>query len=110
MGEKGEIQTNPSVISAEKLQNNLLPLGNISLRKMFGGHGVFIDEKMFALVDSKGTIFFKADDTIIKMFEDAGSEKHGRMPYYQVPDKIMSDKKTLHIWAQSSIKVARKSD
>lgn len=106
MGKKGEKLTNASVISAEKLQDNLLPLGEINLRKMFGGHGVFIKDKMFALVDSQGVIFFKVDDTIVSIFEDAGSTKHGRMPYYQVPDHVISDETTLRKWAQASINVA----
>jgi DNA transformation protein len=107
MGTKGEKLTNASTISAENLQNSLSPLGDIRIRKMFGGHGVFIKEKMFALVDSKGGIFFKVDDTIVALFEDAGSNKHGRMPYYQVPAKVLADEKILQEWAQSSITVAK---
>jgi len=107
MGKKGEKLTNASSIAAEKLQDDLTVLGDIRLRKMFGGHGVFIDEKMFALVDSTGGIFFKADDTNLQMYEEAGSEKHARMPYYQVPNKVLADENTLQEWARSSITVAR---
>ena len=107
MGKKGDSQSNASAKSAEELQNRISPLGEINLKKMFGGHGVFFEDKMFALVDKNGTIFFKTDDTIIKMFEDAGSEKHGRMPYHQVPDKVLSDEETLVKWAKSSITVAK---
>jgi DNA transformation protein len=107
MGTKGEKLTNASTIAAENLQNRLSPLGDIRIRKMFGGHGVFIKDKMFALVDSKGGIFFKVDDTIVTLFEEAGSNKHGRMPYYQVPAKVLADEKILQEWAQSSITVAK---
>ncbi len=109
MGTKGEKLTNASTVSAEKLIDSLFPLGEISSRKMFGGHGVFIEDKMFALVDSNGIMFFKVDETNVKMYEEAGSGKHGRMPYYQVPEKVISDDSILHKWAQASIDIARKA-
>jgi len=93
--------------SAERLQDNLFPLGDVRLKKMFGGHGIFMEDTMFALVDKAGTIFFKVDETIIKMYEDVGSTKHMRMPYYQVPDEVLADEKTLQEWAQKSITVAK---
>ena len=96
-----------STKSAEKLQDNLYPLGEIRLRKMFGGHGIFIEDTMFALVDKPGNIFFKVDDTIIQMYEDVGSAKHVRMPYYQVPNEVLADEKALQKWAQESITVAK---
>jgi DNA transformation protein and related proteins len=96
-----------SSTSAVKLQENLFALGNIRLRKMFGGHGIFVDDIMFALVDKAGTIFFKVDETITQLYEDAGSLKHNRMPYYQVPDQVLADEKILKEWAQKSITVAK---
>jgi DNA transformation protein len=107
MGKKGEKLTNASSISAENLQKSLSHLGGIRLRKMFGGHGVFFEDKMFGLVDSKGVIFFKVDDSIVKLYEDMGTEKHGRMPYYKVPAEILADENVLQEWAQSSITVAK---
>ena len=96
-----------SATSAERLQESLFALGNIRLRKMFGGHGIFEDDTMFALVDKVGTIFFKVDDSIIQLYEDAGSPKHSRMPYYQVPEKVLADENILKEWAQKSIAVAK---
>ena len=107
MGKKGDKLTNASSISAEKLQESLFQLGNIRLRKMFGGHGVFEDDTMFALVDSKGEIFFKVDDTIVNLFEDAGSTKHSRMPYYRVPDNVFDNEENLQRWAQNTITVVK---
>jgi len=106
MGKKGDKQTNASAESAENLQDKLFPLGEIRLKKMFGGHGVFYEETMFSLVDSKGTVFFKVDDSNKHRFEDAGAEKHGRMPYYQVPEQILSNDKTLQEWAKVSVDIA----
>lgn len=110
MGAKGDKMTNVSSVSAEKLQADLAPLGDISLRKMFGGHGVFEAGTLFALVDSEGGVFFKADDSNLKLFKEAGSTKHGRMPYYRVPDDVLDDEAALLAWAQSSIAVSRNAN
>jgi len=109
MGTKGDKLTGASLLSAEELQDRLMPLGIIHIRKMFGGYGIFEEDTMFALVDSSGVIFFKADDTNIQLFQDSGSQKHSRMPYYQVPDEVLADEKAMQEWAQSSITVSKKT-
>ena len=35
-----------------RVQDLLAPLGEISVRRMFGGHGVYCDERMLALLES----------------------------------------------------------
>ena len=75
MGEKDAKLTNASTEAAEGLQLRLLVLGDVTIKKMFGGYGVFDSGTMFALVDSQGGIFFKADDTNRERFENAGSKK-----------------------------------
>ena len=107
MGEKGDKLTSKSTKSAEDIQNRLSKLGIIRIKKMFGGHGIFEEEKMFALVDSKGHVFFKVDDTNLSRFEEAGSEKHARMPYYRVPEEVLGDNDLLEEWARISIKIAK---
>ena len=108
MGKKDAKLTGGSTAAAEGRQQSLVPLVDIRLRKMFGGYRVFAEDPMFALVDSGGTIFFKANDSNLATFQAAGSEKHGRMPYYQVPAAVLADEDTLRKWAQSSIQVAKK--
>ena len=80
MGKKDSKLTGASSAAAEGLQQELSSLGDIRLRKMFGGYGVFEQDKMFALVDSEGSIYFKVDETNIHLYEEAGSGKHSRMP------------------------------
>lgn len=108
MGTKGARMTNASQENAEMLQRGLAQLGSIRLKKMFGGYGIFNDDKMFALVTSDGEVFFKADESNIQMYEDAGSHKHARMPYYRLPDEVLADEKALIEWARTSIMVSRK--
>ncbi|MCJ7715222.1 MAG: TfoX/Sxy family protein, partial [Anaerolineales bacterium] len=90
MGEKGDLLANLGTLTAEKFQETVGGLGSIRIKKMFGGYGVFEEDTMFALVDKDGNIFLKADDNNRHFFEDAGSIKHGRMPYFNVPEQILN--------------------
>lgn len=46
-------------------------LGPVRSRAMFGGHGIFLDDRMFALV-AAGRLYFKVDAQTIDRFEAAG--------------------------------------
>jgi DNA transformation protein len=107
VGEKGDKLTSEAGKSAENIQNRLSNLGDISVKKMFGGYGIFAESKMFALIDSQGQIFFKVDDTNLASYENSGSEKHFRMPYYRVPEDVLKDDELLEEWARASIKIAK---
>jgi DNA transformation protein len=107
MGKKDDKLTSESSKSAEDIQNRLARLGEIRVKKMFGGYGVFEEDKMFALIDSNGRIFFKVDDTNLSKYEGAGSEKHARMPYYRVPEKVLGDDDLLEDWARISIGISK---
>jgi len=107
MGKKGDNLTSESSMAAEDIQNRLATLGDIRVKKMFGGYGVFEEDKMFALIDSSGRVFFKVDDTNMARFEQAGSEKHARMPYFSVPEGVLSDDDLLEEWARLSIRISK---
>lgn len=107
MGEKGAKQTEASAAMAERLLDELQGVGNITSKKMFGGHGVFEDGVMFAMVDSVGTALLRADDETSKEFEALGSERHGRMPYWTIPASVIEDEKLLVNWAERALTVAK---
>ena len=73
---------------------------------MFGGYGIFESGVMFALVNSHGDPFLKADETNRSRFEKVKAKQHGKMPYFQVPPAVLKDKKVLTEWARASIEVA----
>jgi len=108
MDEKGNHMINPSVTAAEDLQTRLKHLGDIRLKKMFGGHGIFESETMFALVEKNGRIYFKVDQSNLEGYVKAGSNKHSRMPYYQIPESVLEDQESLLDWAASSISISKK--
>lgn len=109
MGEKGTKATTASSRSAESIQGRLAGLGDIQIKKMFGGHGIFLDERMFGLVDIQGEVFLKVDESNRAGYVKAGSQKHSRMPYYSLPESVLGNDAALKKWAVASIDISRKS-
>ena len=91
---------------ADAATDRLSVLGNVTNKKMFGGFGIFVDAKMFAIIDKHGGVFFKCDQSNVQQYLDVGSEKHG-MPYYEVPADVWSDEDSMLEWAQLSADIAR---
>ena len=107
MGKQGDKLTSESSNAAQDIQNRLATLGDIRVKKMFGGYGVFEEDKMFALIDSSGRVFFKVGETNQAKFEEAGSEKHARMPYFSVPERVLGDDDLFEEWARLSIRISK---
>ena len=95
--------------NCERLVQEVAPVGDLTSKKMFGGYGVFESGVMFALITSDGVVHLKAGDANRERFEAAGAEKHGRMPYFQVPAVVWDDSEALREWAQEAIDVAHAS-
>jgi len=107
MGEKGRELSQESVLTAELFMEKLSQIGGITSKKMFGGHGIFHEGKMFGIVDSKGQSYLKADDSNWTDFEAFSSHKHSRMPYLSIPEKVFNDPETLITWAKKSIDISK---
>ena len=91
--------------------------GPVSVRRMFGGAGVFADGFMIALVVD-GVIFFKADDRSIPEFERerlspfSYATKAGRRTlasYWRMPERLYDDPEELAGWARRAMESARRS-
>ena len=105
MGTKGARGKTAGIEAAAALEETLAPLG-VTSRAMFGGHGLFRDEVMFAIVDSEGRLYLRADASTAMAFEAAGSTQHARMPYWEVPEPILEDDEQLLEWAATAAEVA----
>ena len=105
MGSKGARQKTAGIEAAAELEETLAPLG-VSSRAMFGGYGLFKDDVMFAIIDSEGRLYLRADSTTAVAFEAAGSTQHARMPYWEVPQPIREDSQQLREWAATAAEVA----
>ena len=89
----------------DSIMKLLAPLGSVSVKSMFGGSGLFHEGAMFALISGTG-LFFKVDDSNRSLYEQAGSKRHGPMPYYLVPTEVFQDVTKLLDWARKSISIA----
>ena len=107
MGKKGDKLTQESIKATEELVSRLNTIDGVTTKKMFGGHGVFHDSKMFGIIDSKGQAFLKADDSTLPDFQAADSSKHSRMPYYSIPEDVLEDDKSLLKWVNKSITISK---
>jgi len=87
----------------------LSPLGEVTTRPMFGGHGMFLDGRMFALI-SKDVLYLKADDENRAEFERAGMKPYGKMPYYQTPPAAMGDPARLVGLGKGAVAAAIRGD
>ena len=87
--------------------------GPVTVRRMFGGHGVYRDGVMFGLV-SNDALYLKADDGNRAKFESRGLPrfeyaKQGRtitVSYYLAPAEAMDDPQTLAEWTRPAFEAA----
>jgi DNA transformation protein len=88
--------------------------GPVSIRRMFGGMGVFADGLMIALV-SRSVIYLKADAETIPVFEQEGQApfsyatkngEHTLTSYWRMPDRLYDDAEELARWARDAHAVA----
>ena len=98
------------------LLKQLVLVGPVVARSMFGGHGIYLDGTMFGLVASD-TLYLKVDDTNRERFEAAGmgpfmyDGKKGpvAMSYYETPPDALEDAEALLPWARSAVEAASRA-
>lgn len=92
------------------LVETLAPLGDVRARAMFGGHGIYANDTMFALV-ADDVLYIKVDDQNEKQFADSGSEpfhfeRNGErfaMSYWKAPEETLDDPNELLLWARLGV-------
>lgn len=100
----------------ELLKDGMRGLGPVSVRRMFGGAGIFADGVMFALV-ADDTLYLKADDETKGTFEAeglapfgyAGRNKRIDLPYWRAPERLLDDPDEMTAWARAALGVARRA-
>jgi DNA transformation protein len=97
----------------EHVTDLLSGFGSVSIRRMFGGAGVYRDGVMFALI-AYDTLYFKVDDATRPDYERAGmgpftyegKNEPVTMSYYQAPPEAMEDGELLSECARKAFGVA----
>ena len=87
----------------------LAPLGEVTAKPMFGGHGLFFEGRMFALIPRAEALFLKADEVNRPAFVDRGAKSHGRMPYYETPPETLRSWAEMKPWATGAVEAARRA-
>jgi DNA transformation protein len=90
--------------------------GPVSVRRMFGGAGIFCDGLMIGLV-ADGVVYLKADGHSVPAFEAEAmgpftygkAEKRVVMSYWRMPDRLYDDPDELARWAVDALAAARRS-
>jgi DNA transformation protein and related proteins len=103
-------------VDADAIRDLFQGLGEVRIRRMFGGQGVFSDDLMFAL-EAGGELFLKADAETAGAFAAAGSRqfvytKDGRptpMSYWRLPDSAVDDPDEAARWGRLAVDAARRS-
>ena len=94
----------------------LQPLGVMRAKSMFGGWGLYADERFFAIV-AEDTLYFKVDDVNCAEFEERGlkpfryemADHVATMRYYPPPAEAMDDREMLCAWARKGVEAAERA-
>ena len=91
--------------------------GRVTVRRMFGGAGVYAEGIMFALI-ADDVIYLKADEESAPAFEREAlppftyATKNGRrgvMSYRRMPDRLYDDPDELVAWTRAAVAAARRA-
>ena len=93
-------------------------LENVSVKRMFGGYGFYLDGRIFGFTSEDDELILKADEKSKKKFEERGGTQfiytgHKNkgpvaMPYWSVPEEIVEDSVELAKWVRESAALSPK--
>lgn len=88
----------------------------VTSKRMFGGYGFYLDGNIFAII-VEDELYFKVDERNKSEYESHGShpfvyEGHKNkgpveMPYWLLPEEIMSDSELLYDWMVTSAEISK---
>lgn len=89
----------------------LAELGVVRAKRMFGGHGLYVDDVFVAIIVGE-TLYLKADDSARPAFEQAGCRpfeyraadgKHVALSYWAAPAEAMESPRQMLPWARQAL-------
>jgi DNA transformation protein len=91
----------------------LAPLGPCSARRMFGGHGIYLDGVMIGLIAYE-RLYLKTDEQSLLRWREAGCEpfvydgkgKPVTMSYWTPPQEAMESPALMQPWARLALEAA----
>src|SRR5205085_10677892 len=104
------------LMEADAIVELFQEFGPVSVRRMLGGAGIFVDGRMIGLV-SRDAIYLKADAETISSFEQEGlapfsyatkNGEHKLTSYWRMPDRLYDDPQELARWARAAHAAAQR--
>lgn len=103
-------------MDGQGLADLFAPFAAVSVKRMFGGHGVYLDGLCFA-IEADGELYVKADEESRPTFAAAGSSPfvyvaRGRpmtMGYWRLLASAYDDAEELKRWAALGLDAARRA-
>jgi DNA transformation protein len=102
----------------DTLKDLLSPRGMISVRRMFGGAGIYCDGTIFGLV-ADDVLHLKVDETTRARFEAEGcgpfqyqlgdGTMQSLASYHRAPDRLVDEPDELLEWARHAILASRRA-
>jgi DNA transformation protein and related proteins len=92
-------------------------MGHLTVRKMFGGAGIYLDGYLFVLI-GYGDIYLKADAASLGAYikeacppfiYEAPNGKHMEMSYRRMPESALDDASEALVWGRLGYEAARRS-
>jgi DNA transformation protein len=103
-------------VGPDHIRELFAAFGSVTVRRMFGGAGIYAGETMFALAH-EGVIYLKADVVNAAAFEredlapftyTTRDGKRAVMSYRRMPDRLYDDPDELAVWAHEALAAARR--
>jgi DNA transformation protein and related proteins len=103
-------------VDAEAIRDLFQELGAVRIRPMFGGKGIYLHDRMFALVASD-ELYLKVDDENRAAFERAGSRpfvyrqgvKAVATSYWLMPEEGLEDPSEAATWGRLALDAASRA-
>lgn len=101
---------------ASYVAEQLAPLGRISSRAIFGGVGVFIDDRLLAIVMGE-KLYLHTDKSNLDDYVARGMQQFKPYPnafdlttdHHEVPQEIVNDVEQLKVWGERALNAAIES-
>lgn len=96
----------------QQILDRLSGLGEVKARPMFGGHGLYWRDTIFAIAYG-GRLYFKVDEGSKCDYLARGmgpfrpNERQTLKSYYEVPPEVLAEPEALLSWAREAVRVGQ---